>query len=173
MHMTESHGGFEQPWLCCVWSRSCRCSLAAPQPRGLPDCGLRRLARPGRYELRFFALRPTASRTGARVSSPDDWKTRVRLNKLLGLWAAEQMGTTGIDAEAYSDALALCALDPERSDVLSAIRKDFENAGVAQSDEEILRVFNELTLQAGNQMPVTRGGAADALTVMLARKLSS
>ena len=43
--------------------------------------------------------------------------------------------------------------------------------GVVQSDEQILRVANELTLQAGSQMPATRGGAADALTVTLARKL--
>ena len=78
---------------------------------------------------------------------------------------------TGQDAEAYSDALAVGTLDPGRSDVLSKIRKDFEAAGVVQSDAQILRVMNELTLKAGSQMPGTRGGAADALTVMLARKL--
>jgi hypothetical protein len=33
--------------------------------------------------------------------------------------------------------------------------------------------MNELTLQAGNQMPVTRGGAPDAVAVMLARQLKS
>jgi hypothetical protein len=71
----------------------------------------------------------------------------------------------------YSDALAVGTLNPERSDVLSKIRKDFDAAGVVQSDEQMLRVLNELTLQAGGQMPSTRGGAADALTVMLARKL--
>jgi hypothetical protein len=64
-------------------------------------------------------------------------------------------------------------LDPERSDVFSKIRKDFDAAGVVQSDEQILRVMNELTLQAGNQMPVTRGGVTDTLAVMLAKKLTS
>ena len=83
------------------------------------------------------------------------------------------MGITGRDAEAYSDALAVGALDPERSDVLSKIRKDFDAAGVVQSDEQILRVMNELTLQAGNQMPATRGGPSDALAAMLARQLKS
>jgi hypothetical protein len=57
--------------------------------------------------------------------------------------------------------------------VLGKIRKDFAAAGVMQSDEEIVRIVNELTLQAGNQMPVTRGGAADALPIMLAKKLKS
>ena len=105
------------------------------------------------------------------MASSEDWKKTVRLNKLLGMWAAEKLGITGRDAEAYSDALAVGTLDPEGSDVFSKIRKDFDAAGVVQSDEQILHVMNELTLQAGNQMPTAKGGAADALTVMLARKL--
>src|SRR5436305_13507356 len=107
------------------------------------------------------------------MSSPDDWKKTVRLNKLLGMWAAEKLGITGKEADAYSDALAVGTLDPERSDVLSEIRKDFDAAGVVQSDEQILRVMNELALLAGSQMPVTRGGAPDALAAMLARQLKS
>jgi hypothetical protein len=107
------------------------------------------------------------------MASSEDWKKTVRLNKLLGLWAAEKLGITGRDAEAYSDALAVGTLDPERSDVLSKIRKDFDAAGVVQSDEQILNVLNELTLQAGNQMPATRGDAADTLALMLAQKLKS
>jgi len=106
------------------------------------------------------------------MTSPDNWKKTVRRNKLLGIWAAEKLGITGRDAEAYSDALAVGTLDCERSDVLSKIRKDFDAAGVVESDEQILRVMNELTLQAGSQMPGTPG-AADALAVMLAQKLKS
>jgi hypothetical protein len=105
------------------------------------------------------------------MSSSDDWKKTVRSNKLLGLWAAEKLGLAGRDAEAYSDTLAVGTLDPEHRDVLSKIRKHFDAAGVVESDEQILRVMNELTLQTGSQMPATRGGAPDALTVMLARKL--
>ena len=105
------------------------------------------------------------------MASTEDWRKTVRLNKLLGMWAAEKLGMTGPEAEAYSNALAVGTLDPARSDVLSKIRNDFDAAGVVQSDEQILRVLNELTLQAGNQMGVTRGGAADTLTVMLAQKL--
>jgi hypothetical protein len=107
------------------------------------------------------------------MARSEDWKKTVRLNKLLGMWAAEKLGMTGRDAEAYSDALAVGTLDPERSDVLSKIRKDFDAAGVIQSDEQIIRILNELTLQAGNQMPATRGGATDTLAVMLAKKLTS
>jgi hypothetical protein len=107
------------------------------------------------------------------MASSEDWKKTVRLSKLLGMWAAEKLGMLGPEAEAYSDALAVGTLDPERTDVLSKVRKDFDAAGVVQSDEQILRAKNEFTLQAGNQMPVTRGGAADALAVTLAKKLTS
>ena len=92
-----------------------------------------------------------------------DWKKTVHRNKLLGMWAAEKLGITGQDAEDYSNALAVGTLDPERSDVLSKIRKDFDAVGVVQSDEQILRVMNELMLQAGNLMPGTRGNVSDAL----------
>jgi hypothetical protein len=107
------------------------------------------------------------------MTASEEWKKTVRLNKLLGMWAAEKLGMTGPEADAYSDALAVGTLDPESSDVLSKIRRDFEAAGVPQSDEHILRVLNEFTLQAGNQMPTAKGNAADALTVMLAKKIKS
>jgi hypothetical protein len=107
-----------------------------------------------------------------RMTSSDDLKWMIRRNKLLGAWAAEKLGITGLDAEAYSHALAMGSLDPEHSDVFSKIRKDFDAAGVVQSDEQILRVMNELMLEAG-EMQVTRGGAPDAAALMLARTLKS
>jgi hypothetical protein len=33
------------------------------------------------------------------MTSSDDWRKTVRLNKLLGMWAAEKLGITGRDAE--------------------------------------------------------------------------
>jgi hypothetical protein len=103
----------------------------------------------------------------------DDLKTTIRRNKLLGMWAAEKLGLVGRDAEAYADALAVGTVDPERSDVFSKIRKDFDAAGVVQPDEQILRVMNELILQAANQIQTTPKGAPDAAAVMLARNLTS
>jgi hypothetical protein len=105
------------------------------------------------------------------MTSFDDVERTILRNKFLGRWAADKLGITGTDADAYSDALAVGTLDPERSDVFSKIRKDFDAAGVAQSDEQILRVMTELMLQAGNQMPATRGDSLDAAAVMLARNL--
>ena len=103
----------------------------------------------------------------------DDLRTTIRRNKLLGTWAAEKLGLVGRDAEAYADALAVGTVDPERSDVFSKIRKDFDAAGLNQSDEQILRVMSDLMLEAAKQMPATGGGASDAAAVMLARTIKS
>lgn len=107
------------------------------------------------------------------MTSFDDVGKTILRNKLLGRWAAEKLGMIGRDADVYSDALARGTLDPERSDVFSKIRKDFDAAGVAQSDEQILHVMTELMLKAGNQMPSTHGDSLDGAAVTLARNLLS
>jgi hypothetical protein len=83
------------------------------------------------------------------------------------------LGLVGRDADAYAEALALGSLDPERSDVFSKIRKDFNAAGVVQSDEQMLRVMSELMLEAAKQMQGRRGDAIDAAAATLARNLMS
>ncbi|WP_262265746.1 DUF1476 domain-containing protein [Microvirga yunnanensis] len=107
------------------------------------------------------------------MSNSKDVERTILRNKLLGRWAAEKLGLSGGDAEAYSDALARDAVNPERSDVLSKIRKDFDAAGVAESNERILHVMSELMIQAGNLMPTARGESLDAAAVALARNLMS
>ncbi len=106
------------------------------------------------------------------TNSADLEKTIIR-NRLLGRWAAGKLGITGRDAEAYSDALASAAADPGRSDVFSTIRKDFDAAGVAQSDEQIRHAMTEFTLKAGNLMPTKQGDSLDGAAVTLARNLMS
>ena len=94
----------------------------------------------------------------------DDLRKIIRRNKLFGMWAAEKLGLRGADATAYSDALAMDALDPQRSDVFNKIRKDFGAAGVVQSDE--------LFLKAGDPTYASRGGSLDAAAVRIAKNLS-
>jgi hypothetical protein len=107
------------------------------------------------------------------MTSSDDVQRMILRNLLLGRWAAEKLGIKGPEAEAYADALARGTVDPGRRDVFSKIRTDFDAAGVAHSDEQILRVMTELMLKAGNLMPTARGGSSDAAAVMLARNLMS
>lgn len=106
------------------------------------------------------------------MSSYDDLRTVIWRNKLFGMWAAEKLGLAGPDADAYSDAIAAGAVDPERSDVFDRVRRDFDAAGVIQSDQEILVIMNELMLQAAKQLPATGQGVGDAAAVLLARNLT-
>jgi hypothetical protein len=107
------------------------------------------------------------------MTSFEDLKATVRRNMLLGMWAAEKLALNGRDADAYAKGLAVGTLDFERSNVFSKIRKDFDAAGVVQSDEQILRVMDDLMLEATKQTQGARGDAGDAAAAMLARNLTS
>ena len=102
----------------------------------------------------------------------EELKKMIRRNMFLGMWAAEKLGLAGKEAEAYANALAVGTLEPEQRDVFGKIRKDFDAAGVVQSDEQILEVMNVLTLQAPDQNQATSGDAIDGAALMLARNLS-
>jgi hypothetical protein len=106
------------------------------------------------------------------TSFDEDLKQTIRRNKLLGMWAAEKLGLAGADADAYSDAMAMDSLEPERSDVFSKICKDFAAAGVVQSREQILGVMNDLLLKAGGPT-ATPGGSVDGAAVRIARNLTA
>jgi len=81
------------------------------------------------------------------------FKAGARRNKLLGLWAAEKLGKSGAEAEAY--AKEVVASDFEEAgdeDVFRKVRKDFDAAGVAQSDHQIRRTMDELMARAIEQI---------------------
>lgn len=81
------------------------------------------------------------------------FKAEARRNKLLGLWAAGQMGKTGGDADAY--AKTVVASDFEEAgdeDVFRKIRADFDAAGVKQSDHQIRRQMDDLMQTAVDQI---------------------
>jgi len=72
------------------------------------------------------------------------FKARARRNKLVGLWAAEKLGMAGAAAEAYAANIVIADLDKPNSDsVFSAVRKDFDEKGVTQSDHQIRRTMDE------------------------------
>jgi hypothetical protein len=99
--------------------------------------------------------------------------TVVRRNKLLGMWAAEKLGLLGDSAEAYSNELAMAALEFARSDVLAKLRKDFNDAGIVHSDEELLHIMSECWLRASSQRQKSPRDAREAAIVQIARNLGS
>jgi hypothetical protein len=81
------------------------------------------------------------------------FKAEARRNKLVGLWAAGLLGKIGADADAY--AKAVVAADFEKagdSDVFAKIRRDFDAAGVQQSDHQIRRTMDEMMQTAMTQI---------------------
>ncbi|MBX9461684.1 MAG: DUF1476 domain-containing protein [Aquamicrobium sp.] len=77
------------------------------------------------------------------------FRAMARRNKMLGLWAAEKLGKTGDAAEAYAKEVINSDFEEAGDhDVFRKVRKDFDDAGVDQSDHQIRRTMDELLDQA-------------------------
>jgi hypothetical protein len=77
------------------------------------------------------------------------FKANARRNKLLGMWAAEKMGLSGAQAEAYAKEVVMADFEePGDQDVFRKIRKDCDSKKVALSDQDIRRAMDELMAQA-------------------------
>jgi hypothetical protein len=81
------------------------------------------------------------------------FKATARRNRLLGLWAAEQMGVSGDAAQAYAREVIKADLaEPGEEDVVRKIRADFDAKGVAQSDHQIRHKMADLMGEALGQI---------------------
>ncbi|MEP3438712.1 MAG: DUF1476 domain-containing protein [Hoeflea sp.] len=81
------------------------------------------------------------------------FKAEARRNKLLGLWAAELLGKTGEEADAYAKSVVLADFEEAGDeDVFRKVRGDFDAAGVEQSDHQIRRQMLDLLAVAVEQI---------------------
>lgn len=81
------------------------------------------------------------------------FRASARRNKLLGLWAAEKLGITGLEAEAYAKTVVRADFaEAGDDDVLRKVKADFEAQGVQQSDHQIRRTMDELMAKAVEQI---------------------
>jgi hypothetical protein len=81
------------------------------------------------------------------------FKATARRNKRLGLWAAEKLGKTGADADAYAREVINADMEEAGDeDVVRKLRKDFDAAGVTQSDHQIRRTMDELLAVAAEEI---------------------
>jgi hypothetical protein len=79
------------------------------------------------------------------------FKAIARRNKLLGFWAAELLGKTGPDAEAYAKEVVLSDFEEAGdNDVVRKVVKDLEGKGV--SEQDIRAKMAELLGQAVEQI---------------------
>jgi hypothetical protein len=74
------------------------------------------------------------------------FKAIARRDRLLGLWAAQQMGLTGTAADDYAKSVVIAEI--ETHDPFGKVRKDFDAKGIKQSDEQIRGVMSEFLARA-------------------------
>jgi hypothetical protein len=81
------------------------------------------------------------------------FKAMARRNRLLGMWAAEKLGLSGDEANAYAKEVVMADFEEAGDgDVFRKIRKDFDAKGVDQSDHQIRRTMEELLATAAAQV---------------------
>ena len=82
------------------------------------------------------------------------FKATVRRNKLLGIWAADLLGLTGDEADAYAKAVVASDFkEPGEEDVFRKVRDDFRANGIDVSDDAIHRCIGRL-----RRLAETHGG---------------
>ena len=82
--------------------------------------------------------------------APDEelrFKAMARRNKMLGRWAAEQLGLS--DADAYAKEVVIADFEESgEDDVFRKIRADFDSKGIKLSDDDLRAKMNESLAQA-------------------------
>jgi hypothetical protein len=82
-----------------------------------------------------------------------EFKAIARRNKLLGRWAAEQMGLSGTAVEDYAKSVVLADFDnPGEDDVLQKLMDDFKSKGVAVSELQVRKQMTDLLDTARKQL---------------------
>jgi hypothetical protein len=81
------------------------------------------------------------------------FKVTARRNKLLGLWAAEQLGLSGAEAEAYAKTVVAADFEkPGDDDVLHKVMADLSAKGVQVSDHALRKRLADFTHIAREQI---------------------
>ena len=82
-----------------------------------------------------------------------EFKANARRNKLLGLWAAEQMGLDGEAAAEYAKSVVIADFEEAGDeDVFRKIRGDFDAKGVDLSDHLLRKQMEDLLAEARLQV---------------------
>ena len=85
------------------------------------------------------------------------FKATARRNKLLGLWAAQQLGKSGADAEAYAKSVVMADFqEAGDDDVLRKVSKDLEAGGKHVPNSELRRTMDQLLARAVEEIQAGR-----------------
>jgi len=82
-----------------------------------------------------------------------EFKANARRNKLLGLWAAGELGLEGDAAEDYAKSVIVADFEEAGDDdVFRKVRADFDEKGVELSDHLLRKQMDDLLIEARNQI---------------------
>lgn len=82
-----------------------------------------------------------------------EFKAMARRNKLLGLWAAEKMGLSGADADAYAKEVVKSDFQEAGDhDVFRKVKADLDAKDAGQSEHQIRREMEDLLTKAREQV---------------------
>lgn len=88
-----------------------------------------------------------------QVDQETQFRIVARRNKLLGEWAAGQMGLTGDDASAYAkEVVAADFSKPGDADVIEKVLADFGEKGVNLGEADLKKKLTELAAVAREQI---------------------
>ncbi|MGF1609412.1 MAG: DUF1476 domain-containing protein [Kiloniellales bacterium] len=81
------------------------------------------------------------------------FRVDVRRNKLLGLWAAELLGRSADEAEAYAKEVIAADFEaPGDADVVRKVLGDLETQGIEMSEHRLRKKMDELLALAKEQI---------------------
>jgi hypothetical protein len=84
------------------------------------------------------------------------FKAEARRNRLLGLWAADKLGKSGAEAEAYAREVVAADFDePGHAGVLRRVLGDLTAKGIAVTESDVRAKMSELLVTAVEQVKGT------------------
>ncbi len=82
-----------------------------------------------------------------------NFKANARRNKLLGLWAAELMGVSGAEAEAYAKEVVIADLEEVgEEDVYRKVKGDLDAKGLGISEHRVRKAMADFMEDAKRQI---------------------
>lgn len=88
-----------------------------------------------------------------KLDQETQFKVTSRRNRLLGLWAAQQMGLSGAAAEDYAKSVVMADMEkPGDDDVVAKVVKDLSAKGVTVSEHRVRAEMQALLSEARKQI---------------------
>ena len=83
------------------------------------------------------------------------FRAQARRNHDLGLWAAQQLGKSGAEAEAYASSILMLSIDKGGTEaVVAKLHQDLNEAGLNVSDHQLRRRLDALMAKALERLRV-------------------